>query len=295
MYKYFTHNQFKKLIIFTATREINASHFIPLTEEQLNFLEANPTATPKEVQNCQLTVIPEIPLDIIKSSAKDNIKYAALNVVNNTLDINDFCATVASSMYSTDGSSILDTENTFSNSNKYIQATKLCKEKVTMYNALIDEATTKEEVESILNSALPYFDSLEIMPELDRAIESKIVEIDAYDHSSSVNGFYYNSILMWLDKNTRSALVNTINSAELLGRDRIQIWHGDLSVDLELNEARQLLAALELYASECYSVTAQHKAQVRSMTNIDDINAFDITADYPVKLNINPQRGGNNE
>jgi len=122
---------------------------------------------------------------------------------------------------------------------------------------------------------------------LAEAKASKLREIDAYDMSTHVNGFYLGGSLMWLDRETRASLKNTIESAILLGRDNLDIWFGDLFITLSITDARTMLAVLEMYATDCYNVTAQHKADVRAMDNIEDIEAFDVTKDYPEKPEFN--------
>ena len=116
---------------------------------------------------------------------------------------------------------------------------------------------------------------------LDGWKERKLKEIDEYDSSPMVNGFYLNGQLMWLDRETRASLKNTIESLALVGRDTLSIWYGETQIELDLNTARQLLAVLEVYATDCYNVTIQHKISVEQLTNIDDVRDFDITADYP--------------
>lgn len=116
---------------------------------------------------------------------------------------------------------------------------------------------------------------------LDGWKERKLKEIDEYDVSSMVNGFYLNGQLMWLDRETRASLKNTIESLALVGRDTLAIWYGETQINLDLNTARQLLAVLEVYATDCYNVTIQHKISVAQLTNIDDVMDFDITEGYP--------------
>jgi hypothetical protein len=128
-------------------------------------------------------------------------------------------------------------------------------------------------------------DNTQNLLELARA--SKLREIDAYDNSTYVNGFYLGGNLMWLDRETRASLKNTIESAILLGRDNLDIWFGDLFITLSITDARTMLAVLEMYATDCYNVTAQHKADVRAMDNIEDIEAFDVTKGYPEKPEFN--------
>lgn len=116
---------------------------------------------------------------------------------------------------------------------------------------------------------------------LDGWKERKLKEIDDYDVSPMVNGFYLNGQSMWLDRETRASLKNTIESLALVGRDTLSIWYGETQIELDLTTARQLLAVLEVYATDCYNVTIQHKISVAQLTNIDDVMDFDITAGYP--------------
>lgn len=122
---------------------------------------------------------------------------------------------------------------------------------------------------------------------IEKARENKIKKIVEYDVSENVNLFYYNEIPMWLDKATRVGLVNTINSAELIGKEGISIWYGGYHIDLNLMEARYLLAELEMYATECYNVTEQHKVNVNALDSISDVEVYDITTNYPEKLHFN--------
>jgi len=130
-------------------------------------------------------------------------------------------------------------------------------------------------------------DSGYVANQLELARASKLREIDAYDNSTYVNGFYLGGNLMWLDRETRASLKNTIESAILLGRDNLDIWFGDLFITLSITNARTMLAVLEMYATDCYNVTAQHKADVRAMDNIKDIESFDVTKGYPEKPEFN--------
>ena len=120
-----------------------------------------------------------------------------------------------------------------------------------------------------------------VLDSLRLAKASKIRDINAYDISSHVNGFYYNGVFMWLDRDTRASLRNTIESSALLGRETLNIWFGDVYITLALNDARGMLAVLELYATDCYNVTAQHRVAVGNLTTLDEVEQFDVTAGYP--------------
>lgn len=118
-------------------------------------------------------------------------------------------------------------------------------------------------------------------PTLEEVKQNKIYDIEEYDISSNVNGFYLNDNLVWLDKATRVGLVNTLNSAELIGRTEVNIWFSGMYVTLPIVQARQLLATLEIYATDCYNTTEQHKVNVNNLETIEAVDAYDHTANYP--------------
>ncbi len=120
--------------------------------------------------------------------------------------------------------------------------------------------------------------------ELAYAIRSKVAEIEAYDTSSSVNGFTLNGLLVWLDKATRVGLMNSTTIAKAAGQETTTLWLGDVKLDVDCDKAIQLLSALEMYALECFNVTAAHKAAVAELKTIKEVEAFDVTADYPKQL-----------
>ena len=121
---------------------------------------------------------------------------------------------------------------------------------------------------------------------LKQAKVEKIAEITAYDTSDKVNGFVLNGLLVWLDKATRVGLMNSTTIAKAAGQQTTTLWFGDVKLEVDCNKAIQLLSALEMYALECFNVTAAHKAAVTDLKTIKEVEAFDVTADYPKQLEI---------
>lgn len=119
---------------------------------------------------------------------------------------------------------------------------------------------------------------------LEQAKADKIADITAYDTSSSVNGFILNGILVWLDKATRVGLMNSTNIAKAMGQPTTTLWLGGVKLVVDCDKAIQLLSALEMYALECFNVTSAHKAAVAELKTIKEVEAFDVTADYPQQL-----------
>ena len=119
---------------------------------------------------------------------------------------------------------------------------------------------------------------------LEQAKTDKLAEISAYDTSSSVNGFMLNGLLVWLDKATRVGLMNSTTIAKAAGQQTTTLWLVGLKLVVDCDKAIQLLSALEMYALECFNVTASHKQAVSELTTIEEVEVFDVTADYPQQL-----------
>ena len=121
---------------------------------------------------------------------------------------------------------------------------------------------------------------------LKEAKEMLLAEIDAYDTSSAVNGFMLNGLLVWLDKATRVGLMNSTTIAKAAGQETTTLWLKGIKLVVDCDKAIQLLSALEMYALECFNVTASHKAAVSELTIIEEVEAYDSTAGYPKMLEM---------
>lgn len=122
--------------------------------------------------------------------------------------------------------------------------------------------------------------------ELAYSIRSKVAEIEAYDTSDKVNGFVLNGMTVWLDKATRVGLMNSTTIAKAAGQQTTTLWLGEVKLEVDCDKAIQLLSALEMYALECFNVTAAHKKAVSELTTIKEVEVFDVTADYPKQLEM---------
>lgn len=118
------------------------------------------------------------------------------------------------------------------------------------------------------------------------AKEELLEQIDQHDTSSAVNSFTLQGKEMWLPKETRVGLVNSITIEKAAGKETTVLWFDGEKYELPVDTALQMLSALELYALECYNVTAAHKAALSALDNVEEIIAFDITEGYPTKLNF---------
>ena len=118
------------------------------------------------------------------------------------------------------------------------------------------------------------------------AKRAKIAEIAAYDTSDKVNGFMLNGLLVWLDKATRVGLMNSTTIAKAAGQQTTTLWLKGIKLVVDCDKAIQLLSALEMYALECFNVTASHKATVNELTTIEEVEVYDYKTGYPKMLEM---------
>ena len=140
--------------------------------------------------------------------------------------------------------------------------------------------------ESKVRSAFSQFSAKMDALKLEEAKAEKIAEITAYDTSDKVNGFMLNGLLVWLDKATRVGLMNSTTISKAAGQQTTTLWLGGAKLVVDCDKAIQLLSALEMYALECFNVTASHKQAVSGLTTIEEVEAYDYKAGYPKMLEM---------
>lgn len=122
---------------------------------------------------------------------------------------------------------------------------------------------------------------------LTAAAQKMVLEkITDWDTSEAVNGFILNGQRVWLDKATRVGLMNSTTIAKGMGQATTTLWLGDVKLVVECDKAIQLLSALEMYALECFNVTASHKKAVTEMGTVEEVLGYDYTAGYPKMLEM---------
>lgn len=287
----------KKVVI---CNEIDHPSYVPLTEGQIAYYLRYPNSPISSIKNYtgdgsdldrvynQNQV--SISLEDIKLRAKKDLSAYSRETLGKSVDNLGFCNALASSIFSSERGldSIYSNEEVLATFDNFLTIGKSCRDKYHESVQLIDDALTIEEVNDITNRAISSFDSyISNINDLESHKRAKLREIDCYDVSEYVNGFFLNGTLMWLDKASRSGLVNTLHSSTLAGRETINIWFKGIYIALPINQAEQLLASLELYATDCYNVTAQHKVIVSELQTIEEVDKFDVTLGYPNRLEFN--------
>lgn len=122
---------------------------------------------------------------------------------------------------------------------------------------------------------------------LTAAAQKMVLEqIDKYDTSPSVNGFMLNGLRVWLNKDTRVGLMNSTQIAKGMGKTTTTLWFGGMEIEVNCDKAIGLLSALEMYALECFNVTAAHKKAVAELNTVEEVLGYDYTKGYPEQLRM---------
>lgn len=158
--------------------------------------------------------------------------------------------------------------------NKYVLLTD---EQVAFHNEY-PEAT----VEEVFNLAIN--DNSEPARTLEIAKREMLQKIDSHDASDEVNGFLINGIKAWFTVQERNNYKASIDSAKLLGIESLSFFVGDHLLTITPEMAEHMLAAIQLYADQCFIVTKQHKLKVESLESIEEVDLYDYYAGYPKML-----------
>ena len=160
-------------------------------------------------------------------------------------------------------------------------------EKMDAYECVECSMPVSEYSETAVNEAYAAWKATTANRGLARAKREVLKHIEAYDTSSAVNGFVLNGTVVWLDKSTRVGLMNSTTIAKAMGQATTTLWLGDTKLEVGCDMAIQLLSSLEMYALECFNVTAAHKKAVAELTDIGEVLSYDYTKGYPEKLMMN--------
>lgn len=159
-------------------------------------------------------------------------------------------------------------------------------EELGAYECVECSMPVNEYSETAVNEAYAAWKVATANRKLARAKREVLKKIEAYDTSSAVNGFALNGTVVWLDKATRVGLMNSTSITKAMGQPTTTLWLGESKLEVPCDTAIQLLSALEMYALECFNVTAAHKKAVGELTTIEEVEKYDITAGYPAQLRM---------
>lgn len=116
------------------------------------------------------------------------------------------------------------------------------------------------------------------------AINQKKCEINRYNTSDNVDGFYLNGKKHWLTLDERKAAELSTKAHITLGHETTEQCLGGVFYTIPCESLIYMLAELEIYALECLNHAKRQIAEVSGMTDIEAVEKYDVTAGYPEML-----------
>ena len=125
---------------------------------------------------------------------------------------------------------------------------------------------------------------------LAEAKRKKIETLDLYDNSSEVNDciivYQGEELHYWASKTERNDLKNAVRDCVAMGRDtyRLDLRDKGISITLLCELLLQMMAALEVYAIDCYNKTTDHRFAIEACTTEEAVDAYEFRGvGYPAK------------
>ena len=123
--------------------------------------------------------------------------------------------------------------------------------------------------------------------ELQGIKDNLIYQINIFSDQGYINYFTYGNLKLKMLYEDRARFKMSLDAYKLLGKQTMTKYFSGYKIDFNLKDYDklvQMLAALEIYYSECWNVTQQHLQFVNNANSIEQIYNFDITSDYPEQL-----------
>ena len=109
-------------------------------------------------------------------------------------------------------------------------------------------------------------------------------EVEDYAKSGAVKVFSINGVSGWLDSEARVSIRRSVADKAAQGRESVTVYLSEVGFNMTPAKAEEILSAVEVYASDCFDVTENHKAAVDALDNVDAVEAYDYAKGYPQPL-----------
>lgn len=116
-------------------------------------------------------------------------------------------------------------------------------------------------------------------------IKAKVLaRIRTFDKSEEINSFSLRGDNIWLDKDLRSSIANTVAIKLKKGITKSSIWYNNKEYVLKCEDIISMLEDVSIYADACNSIKQRHISNIYTMDNIEDIENYNYKNNYPTKL-----------
>lgn len=121
---------------------------------------------------------------------------------------------------------------------------------------------------------------------LNRSKNSKKYEVQMYHDSNDVKGFSINGEDYSVDTETLNKMTFRVMAESAMKINKTTLWFDGKAYNFKTKDAMELLYQLQIYFGDCFDVTNEHKNNIDSLSNSDDVDQYDYRAGYPEKVAI---------
>lgn len=120
--------------------------------------------------------------------------------------------------------------------------------------------------------------------------EMKLNELEYYDESKDVNDciivYKGEELHYWANKTERNDLKNAVRDCISMGREtyRLDLRDKGISIALKCELLLSMMAALEVYAIDCFNKTTDHEYAIKNLSTFNDLRDYNFRVGYPEKL-----------
>ena len=124
----------------------------------------------------------------------------------------------------------------------------------------------------------------QMIPWMKEQLKRAIAKFDKKKGKDGVENFTICGIDVWMDKETRTGLLLRFQAEKAVGKTDTVLWHEGMQFPLVVDNAIQMLYAIEVYASATYDKTEEHLANVEKLGSVEALINYDYKVGYPQQL-----------
>jgi hypothetical protein len=143
-----------------------------------------------------------------------------------------------------------------------------------------------QEFDAIIDAVLESFNVKFTHDEMFEAGKKLLLVLNqSYGSSKSVHVFFFDEEPLWVDKETRAAILSRIDAEEDAGKNTTNFTAEDCRFfNISIGSARDMLKKLEVYAAECYDMTQSHQLAIEDLETYSGVLDYEYKDGYPEPL-----------
>jgi len=102
-----------------------------------------------------------------------------------------------------------------------------------------------------------------------------------YANSMEIKNYIINNVDGWEDSESRLSIRQSAADKQNKGISEYVLYHGGVGFTMSVDKIEEIMSLVEIYASDCYNITEQHKKTINELSTIDDVENYNYKSNYP--------------